>query len=358
MTTSAWLLLSVAGLVLVAASAAAGGEPPTAMPGPAPHADADARAAANAACEKCHADEADEWRGSLHQQAFDDRSFQVALREEPLPFCRGCHAPEADPTRAPGAAARDTGVGCVSCHLVDGSILAAPAPRGARIAPSPHAVVRDARFTSDAACAGCHEFDFPGARHGNGPPMQLTVSEHARSAAKERACSSCHMPAISGSDGRRHHAHDFAASRSEEKIRAAARVQATRASARTVRVTIDPSGVGHAFPTGDLFRRLELRATVDGDERDLPTRSVYLARRFETEQRGTTMVVRIPAGDDRVGAHGSAPSVVDVDLGPRAEGRAIVWRLVYQRVAHLNGDDPRTATIDGEIQIASGVVGP
>ena len=76
-------------------------EPPR-MPGPAPQA---ARpgdiALENARCEGCHADIAREWRASMHAQASVDPVYQRALAIEPLPFCRGCHAPEADPSRAP-----------------------------------------------------------------------------------------------------------------------------------------------------------------------------------------------------------------------------------------------------------------
>ena len=75
------------------------------LPGPAPRArphGADV-ASANAACEKCHADIAAEWRGSMHQQAWIDPVFQEAYDIGPLAFCRGCHAPEADAESMPSA---------------------------------------------------------------------------------------------------------------------------------------------------------------------------------------------------------------------------------------------------------------
>src|SRR5580693_2517646 len=69
------------------------------MPGPARGAlRVEGRAEENARCEGCHEDIAREWRASMHAQADTDPIYRRALAIEPLPFCRGCHAPEADPS--------------------------------------------------------------------------------------------------------------------------------------------------------------------------------------------------------------------------------------------------------------------
>ena len=49
----------------------------------------------NESCEGCRDDVAREWRQSNHRNAYNDPTFQRALSLEPLPFCRGCHAPAA-----------------------------------------------------------------------------------------------------------------------------------------------------------------------------------------------------------------------------------------------------------------------
>src|ERR1700727_480519 len=67
------------------------------FPAPARGPVASGRAERNATCEGCHAEIAAEWRASMHHHAFDDPQFARPLAIEPLPFCRGCHAPEADP---------------------------------------------------------------------------------------------------------------------------------------------------------------------------------------------------------------------------------------------------------------------
>src|SRR5688572_9202237 len=100
----------------------------------------------NTRCEGCHADIAQEWRDSLHSHAYSNPEFQSALAIEPLPFCRGCHAPEANPVATTDVALQRLGVACVSCHVVDGAVLAAPTEKR-----SPeHALLRSAAFATSA----------------------------------------------------------------------------------------------------------------------------------------------------------------------------------------------------------------
>src|SRR5258708_25283254 len=73
------------------------------LPGPATSAPKGDAILRNAECERCHADEAREWRGSMHRMAHYDPAYQRAPALEPLPLSPGCHAPAVDPTpdRAP-----------------------------------------------------------------------------------------------------------------------------------------------------------------------------------------------------------------------------------------------------------------
>jgi hypothetical protein len=106
-------------------------------------------------------------------------------------------------------------------------------------------------------------------------------------------------------------------------------------------------------PTGDLFRRLELSAEAAGpDEMSLGSAVRYLARHWELRPR---QVGRALVRDDRVGERAVE---IDLDVGPPAVGRDIVWRVAYQRVAHPNGIDARDAEIDGEITLAGGRLRP
>lgn len=285
------ILGGVAALAVVAASAA--GSPPAAMPHPAPN--PPARLKLEAGCETCHADIAAEWRSSLHHTSFTDVTFQRAFAEEPDPFCKGCHAPEEDAA---------LGVGCVTCHVTDGDVLAVPGDRRA-----PHALARSGAFAGVAACARCHEFAFPDARLRRTPlAMQRTVSEHG---ARSDTCATCHMTrAATGG----HVDHRFAAARDAAFVRSAVSVRARRTPGG-VEVTLTPAAVGHAFPTGDLFRRV--RVTVGAETR-------YLARHFESRQERPGAVVKVETSDDRVLG---APRVVTL---PAPEGPTRV-EVVYER---------------------------
>ncbi len=311
--------------------------------------------AANAACEGCHPDVAREWRGSLHQRAQVEATYQRAFAIEPLPFCQSCHAPEADPEGAVSPAVADLGVGCVTCHDTGGGVLSARVGGGPVAAP--HPVARDARFAGGGACEGCHEFRFPGAAPVPGGPagdfMQTTMREHAGSARAGTRCAECHLPRV-GAPGREHRSHAFGASRDAETVRRAVAVSVTRPAPRRLRIELRPAWLGHAFPTGDLFRRLEVSAEAVGpDAMVLDGQTRYLTRHFDVT--GHTPGRRRLLADDWVGVAGAEASVVELTLGEAAEGRPIAWRVAYQRVAHPRSVDERDAEIDGEIEIARGM---
>lgn len=315
----------------------------------------EAMVAANTACERCHTEVAVEWRASLHRASWTEPAFQRAFEREPLPFCQGCHVPEADPTSPPSDALAELGTGCVSCHLVPEGVLAAKDGHSPKRATSPHAVVRDGRLDGDAACARCHEFSFPSAKKPLGPdvPMQSTVGEHTASPAAGQSCATCHMPHAPG----RRRSHRFASSRDEERIRSAVQVGAERSSPSSVAITLASNVRGHAFPTGDLFRRVEvLVEAVAPGEVLVASEAKYLGRHFpliSTSPGG--MRHRAVGVDDRLG---SEQRTITFDLGPEAARLPIRYRVGYQRVAHPRSNDESASELDGEIEIASGRLDP
>ncbi len=346
----------IVGAVAVATSAAA--DPPkptrTSMPHPRPaRAPGYDVAGVNASCERCHADIASEWRASLHRASATDPVYQRAHAREPLAFCASCHAPEGDARAA-------IGVACVTCHVPDAAVLAVPtAPsNGTHVAApraAPHAVMRDARFATPEACAACHEFRFPTAPSDSAWPsdfMQSTVHEHARSRSAATSCASCHMPRVADARGG-HASHAFAASRDETSVRAAVTVAASRPSRARVRIVLTPRAVGHAFPTGDLFRRLAVSAEARDARGQLRVRDeAFLARHAPQQPRAPGL-----PKDDRVAIDGSS-STVWLDVAGAADGDTIAWRVVYQRVEHLTSTNDRDAVVEGEIVVASGTLEP
>jgi len=306
----------------------------TVMPGPSQRAQPADRAAHNHECVACHVEVAVEWNASLHRRSFVDDDIAIAMAREPRPFCRSCHAPEADPEAAPPAELAALGVACVTCHvptnaeLPAGAVLAAPTSRRTR--ESPHPLVRSKAFATDAACGGCHEFPAPGSRD---LMMQSTLAEHRASAFADRSCQSCHMPR--GDDGRR--AHGFSASRDPAMLRAALHASAWR-SADEVLVELAPAAVGHAFPTGDLFRRLSVEVGHEDDDGTWIELDVRVLTRHIESRRGHG---RVQVADDRPGA---SPGPVRVQLSAPGFGeRPLGWRVVYERVDmnHPEDEDPR-----------------
>jgi hypothetical protein len=301
----------------------------------------------NRACEGCHRDAAREWRESLHGAAHTDPVYQRAFAREPLAFCQSCHAPEAPLDEAPASDVLALGVGCVTCHVTDGAVLAAPrAGPGGETAP--HPVLREARFASAGACASCHEFAFPDSRPRSEPLlMQSTLSEHRASEFAATSCAECHMPR----DGQRR-SHRFRASRDAAFVRSALDVTATRLGDGRVELALAPKRIGHAFPTGDLFRRLALEVEAVGPEQQVVAeRTRYLARHFRREPSGGALERVHLLADDRV----TRGTRLVLDLGSEARALPIAWRVAYQRVEHPAGVGARDAVVEGEIVLSDGL---
>jgi hypothetical protein len=312
------------------------------LPGPAPAVEPERRAAINAECERCHEAQAAQWRGSRHHAAFTNAAFQRAYQVEPTTFCRDCHAPES--ARRESAEGDELGIGCVTCHLAGEAVLAAPSRDGEGLRIAPHRLERSADFGSSGACAGCHEFGFgDDARREEPAWMQRTVSEHAESGSSE-SCAGCHMPRGS---------HDFGSTRRPEAHRAALEATADRTSPTAITLTLTPRGVGHAYPTGDLFRRVALRAEVVGDDgEERASKVVYLARRFEDEPARLGPPLRVERADDRVPS--GASKRVELDLGPPAIDRVIHWTVTYERVLSVRDGAFDSALIDDAILLHAG----
>ncbi len=303
----------------------------------------------SADCAPCHERAVREWRETAHAMAWRDEVFQRGYAEERMAFCRGCHAPLADASREPDEESASEGVSCVACHT---RAVVHVATRGlARADQSAMTALR---------CGGCHQFDFPVDRGGERPlwrtslPMQNTVREWASSEAAHRGddCVSCHIPEgthrLRGVEDRA-----FVASA------VAVDVRARRVANRWIlRATLTPTGAGHAFPTGDLFRSARLVAWVDeGAERER-----VFTRRFEettfTDDRGETHFMRAERYDGRLAPPGE-DSVDEVALTVPARGDApLRWRWEYRRTT------PDVARREGladdlvRVTLAEGTIAP
>jgi hypothetical protein len=165
--------------------------------------------------------------------------------------------------------------------------------------------------------------------------MQTTVREHAASSSAAVACSSCHSP------------HGLGKIRDPEWLRGQLSVRAERRDG--VKITLAQRAAGHAFPTGDLFRRLEVGAELRAPDGTVRARDVrHLARHFVVapDMHGRTLV-----RDDRL-----REEPVTLDLDVKGTGAVHFW-VRYQRVAQAgSGLSPERATIESEVLLHSGVL--
>ncbi|WAS89872.1 multiheme c-type cytochrome [Nannocystis punicea] len=296
-------------------------------------------------CAACHVEIADAWARSRHHAAFTNSDFQHAYEREPTPFCRECHAPEH--ARLPAGEAEALGVGCLACHGGPATLVTAASRTGS---DAPHLLRRDPAFAT-RTCARCHEFDFP-ADSGRvpGTMMQTTLREHRASAHADRSCADCHMPAA---------AHDFASTRDPSAMQRALAVVARR-DGDALELELRTRDVGHAFPTGDLFRRLAVHAElVDVDGRELARGVRYLARHFVPRHHPDGRLrhaATLPVVDDRV--HGAARVRLDLRSDAPAPAAELVWRVDLERVDARDPDRPEASTIADTIRLAEGRLPP
>jgi hypothetical protein len=264
----------------------------------------DASIARFAECGRCHVAIAADHTASMHAQAFDDALFQREWSHGHPSWCVGCHAPEAESADDPRA---HRGVGCASCHVVDGAIVSRHASRDA-----PHATRADEQFTGVERCGTCHEFDFP-SRHGHHEPLQRTLTEWRASGRRER-CADCHMPEGS---------HRLRGPREAALIESALDVDVSaerRGRTTVVHASLRVTGAGHAVPTGDLNRRLVFRAAAPGA---MPVEA-EMSRVFERDEDGESIEI----ADQRV-----LPGIerrLELTL-PRAS--RVEWSLAWDALA-------------------------
>lgn len=288
-----------------------------------------------ASCGACHRPQYREWRRSAHRTSYTNALFQQELGRRQRPFCVRCHAPRPDVS---------AGIDCAVCHVRDGAVLnptvTGRAPHASRVAPE---------IAGTLACARCHQFEFEAQGHetaADAPQTELlqrTVDEWMMSAHDDTPCQGCHMPAR----GRRS-AHDFPGGLDASMLRDAVRVEArAERDGEITRLTLEVSAdrAGHAVPTGDIFRRLVVRAWPLGDrEREA---SVTLARRFRID-RG----VWRERDDERVPARGTRTVALEIAGAATRVGYAIdLWRTLPQR-ARRHGWSPA----DVRRRLASGAV--
>ncbi|MBL8019469.1 MAG: hypothetical protein JNM27_07385 [Leptospirales bacterium] len=230
-------------------------------------------------CAVCHRGEFHDWKESVHGRAFTNELFQDSFRIEPAVWCVNCHAPlrEQAMQTLPGqigivdrnavqtvsqTALRNEGINCVACHVRDGIVYGTN--KGAIERGSKHHPMKYSTYLSSSSfCGGCHEFNFPYFPKDKvveyGPsPMQSTHSEWRMSSLSLAGigCKDCHSSPLNHKVYGPHTPGWL-----EKKVTLEAILENDRVA--VARVTI--RGIPHSFPTGDLFRGLDVDVLASGE---------------------------------------------------------------------------------------------
>lgn len=212
----------------------------------------------SADCAPCHKTAYKNWSTTRHRVAFTNELYQESHAREPSPWCVNCHAPlrllgsETKPHLA------NEGISCLVCHVREGKILAGEKPKG-----DSHSYAFRPEFKDERLCENCHEFNFPtaasamsegGSFRYTAQPMQSTVSEYRASAFFGKvSCVGCHVfPGTSQS-------HLFPGGHALNRLKNDLRIEVTRENSGKLVLRLFAQGVGHALPTGDLFRALRVK---------------------------------------------------------------------------------------------------
>ncbi|MDB5212544.1 MAG: hypothetical protein JWO86_471, partial [Myxococcaceae bacterium] len=185
------------------------------------------------------------------------------------------------------------------------------------------------------ACGGCHEFTF-----GDGRPdlVQETVSEHAASIYAAVGCAECHMPARDG-----HKDHRFVSGHAPAQIARAVHVDVAREKGNALRVVIRVDA-GHAFPTGDMFRRARLVVFAEGARGEIVADAERtFGRTWGGVARGEHAGAREQQSDTRI--RGTWSEVIDLEA-PSAPIVRVRWTLIYERVVAMRGPHVSVAASD------------
>lgn len=300
-------------------------------------------------CGDCHAEIAAEWKESLHRRAWDNEYFARAYTLEPLAFCRGCHAPLADSAAEPPPEAQHVGVGCTSCHVVSAGIVGTHALAAQE---NGHEVIGDSRLGTSAACGRCHDFAFPGSRLPEIDRMQKTMHEHAVSAHSTKSCQECHMPLVPSQKGPAHHKHDFRVMGDRDFMARAVLVNHSEIKDDALHLELALGTIGHAFPTGDLYRRVDVRAfAIDTKGKTMGNPSSHVLRRvFGPAFEGPNKPVPIEREDGRL--NGQKHIVLPLPKGTTRARYEIVWQRLPPEMAKKFGMNMR----DQEMIVIEGLV--
>ena len=260
-------------------------------------------------CGTCHPAIYDEWKTSIHAQAYRDPFFHAYWTKDKQTWvCLNCHSPleNQQPTliteiprdrveravQAPNpqydADYQHEGVTCAACHVRDGMVLG---PFDDAVAP--HPTKADPTFRTTQLCYRCHSVVGGPAQFYNGGPCGTYPEYEGGYWMKERGfiCQSCHMPEIerpvaTGGPLRKGRQHLWRGGHDPDMVKQAVDIKVVAEPAEPkpgdkvhVTLTLINAGAGHKLPTGDPDRHFTVEFAVeDQDRKVLESRQETMGR--------------------------------------------------------------------------------
>lgn len=249
-------------------------------------------------CANCHQDFYDEWRTTIHSQAWSDPYFQVDWKfEDSQQICRNCHTPldSQQPKTIIGFSdsakrypilednpqfdktLQHEGVTCNACHLRDGEITGVFGDTNA-----PHPVKK--LDSPNEICVRCHVVEgdrwdmflhFPPCGTVAEIQSSLTTGNSGEQQVVDVAalgCVECHMPAIErqiveGGETRLVRQHLWRGGHDPEMVKQALSVEFTEnkvlnKDSRQFTLLIENIGAAHYLPTGTPDRHLSVEINL------------------------------------------------------------------------------------------------
>lgn len=266
-------------------------------------------------CGACHAEIYEEWKQSMHAQAWVDPLFQHDYDHQSRPYiCTYCHTPVGQqrelivtglksinplvakgiPNEAFDPKLQSEGVTCVGCHLREGKLRG---PHPLDEADAPHPFVQDKTLSTPETCKTCHALGEPLGSDLKRPILDTFAEwEEYKQKGGDKDCLDCHMPAVerptvAGGPVRSGRRHIFQGGHSKEFVKTAISVRSLEASRVGKQIQgrlVLSNETGHRLPTAEPARRIEVILDVLGPEGEV------LASQVERVER----VVKIPGFDE------------------------------------------------------------
>ena len=268
-------------------------------------------------CADCHREFYDEWRTTIHSQAWTEPYFQADWRfDDEQQICKNCHTPldkqqehrvlgfndpeKWDPILAPNpdydAKLQSEGVTCAACHLRDGFILG-----NYGLENTPHPVRK--LDNPNRVCVGCHVvsgqgwdtfFRFPPCgtvaeiQTGRGSQSVTDEEDLTTEVVAALGCVGCHMPMVErpivpGGQLRSARRHLWRGGHDPEMVKSGLEFSfeevPTDTEKRRFVLTLTNVGAAHYLPTGTPDRHLTVKLLAGNQGGEILEEENYTLKR-------------------------------------------------------------------------------